>query len=176
MWRYYYTITRNIFILPGIIKKMQDMIRYSKEHPDKYDEEKNYKYVQSIVDIMEKTGHVKTEVFGYENLPKKGGYMMYPNHQGKYDAYSIISVHKQPCTVVMDIKKSNFIFIKQILDTLKGKRLDKENNRQAMVIINEIAKEVEAGRRYILFPEGKYDNNKKNSLIEFKSGCFKIYW
>ena len=43
-----------------------------------------------------------------------------------------------------------------------------------MTIINEIAEEVKAGRRYILFPEGIYDNQKKNSLIDFKSGCFKI--
>ena len=43
-----------------------------------------------------------------------------------------------------------------------------------MKIINEVAKEVENGRKYILFPEGKFDNKKKNSLIEFKSGCFKI--
>ena len=109
-----------------------------------------------------------------ENLPKEGGYMMYPNHQGKYDVYGIISVHEKPCTFVMDIEKSNSLFIKQITDMLNGKRLDKKNNRQAMTIINEIAKDVEKGRRYILFPEGEYDNNKKNSLINFKSGCFKI--
>lgn len=110
---------------------------------------------------MQKTGKIKTKVYGEENLPKEGGYMMYPNHQGKYDVYGIISVHKQPCTFVMDIAKSNSIFIKQLVDILEAKRLDKKNNRQAMKIINEIAKEVEAGRRYVLFPEGIYDNKKK---------------
>lgn len=174
MWRYYYTIIRNVFTIQVVVKNMKNMIKHSNEHPDEYNEENNYRYVQYIANIMQKTGHIKTEGFGYENLPKEGGYMMYPNHQGKYDAYGIISVHEQPCTVVMDIEKSNFIFIKQILDTLKGKRLDKKNNKQAMTIINEIAKEVEAGRRYILFPEGMYNNKKKNSLIDFKAGCFKI--
>ena len=43
-----------------------------------------------------------------------------------------------------------------------------------MSIINEVAKEVENGRRYILFPEGRYDSKTKNELLEFKSGCFKI--
>ena len=43
-----------------------------------------------------------------------------------------------------------------------------------MQIINEVAKEVEMGRKYILFPEGEYDNKKKNELIDFKAGCFKI--
>lgn len=174
MWRYYYTIVRNIFRIPEAIKTMQDMIELSKNRPDEYNEEIKYRYVQYIADVMQKTGHIKTEVYGEENLPKDGGYMMYPNHQGKYDVYGIISVHKQPCTFVMDIEKSNSIFIKQIVDILGAKRLDKKNNRQAMKIINEVAKEVQDGGKYILFPEGTYDNKKKNSLIDFKAGCFKI--
>ena len=174
MWRYYYTIIRNINRIPEAIKTMQDMTKLSKIRPDEYNEEIKYRYVQYICEVMQKTGHIKTEVYGKENLPKDGGYMMYPNHQGKYDVYGIISTHKEPCTFVMDIKKSNSIFIKQIVDVLEAKRLDKESNRQAMKIINQVAKEVENGRKYILFPEGIYDNKKKNKLIKFKSGCFKI--
>ena len=174
MWRYYYTIIRNFFRILEAIKTMKDMKELSKTRPDEYNEETTYRYVQYISEVMQKTGHIKTEVYGEENLPKNGGYMMYPNHQGKYDVYGIISVHKEPCTFVMDIKKSNIIFIKQIVDLLEAKRLDKENNRQAMKIINEVAKEVKNGRKYILFPEGIYDNKKKNKLIDFRSGCFKI--
>lgn len=174
MWRYYYTIIRNIFRLPDAVKSMEEMRELSKTRPDEFTEEAKYRYVQYVVDVMQKTGKIKTKVYGEENLPKEGGYMMYPNHQGKYDVYGIISVHKQPCTFVMDIAKSNSIFIKQLVDILEAKRLDKKNNRQAMKIINEIAKEVEAGRRYVLFPEGIYDNKKKNDLIDFKAGCFKI--
>ncbi len=174
MWRYYYTIVRNIFRIPEAVKTMKDMIELSKTRPDEYNEETKYRYVQYISSVMQKTGHIKTESYGEENLPKNGGYMMYPNHQGKYDVYGILCVHKQPCTFVIDIKKSNAIFIKQIVDVLDAKRLDKNNNRQAMTIINEVAKEVENGRRYILFPEGRYDSKTKNELLEFKSGCFKI--
>jgi len=174
MWRYYYTIVRNIFRIPEAIKTMKDMIKLSKERSDEFNEESKYRYVQYVTDVMQKTGHIKTELYGEENLPKDGGYMMYPNHQGKFDVYSIISVHKQPCTFVMDVKKSNFIFIKQLVDMLDAKRLDKKNNRQAMKIINEVAKEVQEGRRCILFPEGIYDNKKRNNLIDFKAGCFKI--
>ena len=174
MWRYYYTIVRNIFRIPEAVKTMKDLIELSKSRPQEYTEETKYRYVQYISNVMQKTGRIKTEVYGEENLPKEGGYMMYPNHQGKWDAYGILSVHKKPCTFVMDIKKSNRIFIKQLVDTLRAKRLDKENNRQAMTVINEVAKEVESGRKCILFPEGDFDKNKKNTLWDFKSGCFKI--
>lgn len=98
---------------------------------------------------------------------------MYPNHQGKYDAYGIVGVHEKPCTVVMDQAKSHAIFIREVIDMVKGKRLDKQDVKQAFTIINEITQEVKQGRRYILFPEGGYEKDKKNSLSEFKAGCFK---
>ena len=174
MLRYYCTIVINLIRLLEAIKTMNDMIKKSNDYPEEYVEEYNYGYVKYVIDVMKKTGKIETEVYGVENLPKEGGYMMYPNHEGKWDVYGLMSVHKYPCTFVMDIKKSNRPFIKQLVDMLKGKRLSKTDNRQAMTIINEVAKEVEAGRKYVLFPEGDFDKVKKNGLWDFKAGCFKI--
>ena len=140
---------------------------------EKYSEEERYRYLQYTVEFMQKKGFTRTQVYGEENLPREGGYVMYPNHQGKYDAFGIVWVHEKPCTVVMDKAKSYALFIKQVIDMLKGKRLDKNNVRQAFGIISEVAKEVKEGRRYIIFPEGEYDKEKKNTLREFKAGCFK---
>lgn len=169
MWRMPYTIIRNIFVLPGIIKTMQRMVK-----PEVYDEKKCYKYAHYIVNLMHRTGHIRTEGFGMENLPKEGGYMLYPNHQGKYDAYGIVGVHKEPCSVVMDEAKSRGPFICEVIDLLHGKRMDIHDTRQAMTVIIEMTKEVAEGRRFILFPEGGYVNGRKNGMGEFKPGCFKI--
>lgn len=168
MWRLYYVIARHLFKFAGIILKMRRMAA-----SDKYSEEECYAYLKYAVKVMQGKNFIRTEVFGTENLPKEGGYVMYPNHQGKYDAYGIVSVHEKPCTAVMDKDKSYDLFIKQVIDLIKGKRLDKQDVRQAFTIINEIAEEVKQGRRYIIFPEGGYDEEKKNSLAEFKAGCFK---
>ena len=173
MWRYYYTVTKNVFRLLEAVKTMDDMVEKTEKYPDEITEEYKYGYVRYIIDVMKKTGKLTVNVTGQENLPKEGGYMIYPNHQGKWDLYGIISVHKEPLSFVMDIRKSKAIFIRQIIDVLRGKRLDKQNDRQAMGIINEVAKEVSEGRKYILFPEGDFDKEKKNSLHEFKAGCFK---
>ena len=116
---------------------------------------------------------MKTDVFGRENLPSEGGYVLYPNHQGKYDAYSIVDVHEKPVSLVMDREMSYFIFVSEIVDALRGKRMDIHNARQALTVINRIAEEVAQGRRYVIFPEGGYDNQKRNSLWDFKPGCFK---
>lgn len=170
MWRFYYTIVRKIIKWPRIILNM----RCRAEQPEKYSEEACYEYMKYVIEFMQRTGHIRTEGYGMDKLPKDGGYMMYPNHQGKYDAYGIVSVHEKPCTVVMDKAKSYAIFIKEVIDMLKGKRMDIHDTRQALTIINEVAEEVANGRRYILFPEGGYTKDKKNNLGDFKPGCFKI--
>ena len=170
MWRMNYTIVRNIFRLPKVIATMRERIA----HPDACTEEDNYAYVRGLVNLMKRTGHIRTEGYGVENLPEEGGYMLYPNHQGKYDAYGIVSVHPKPCTVVMDEAKSHYVFVSELIDLLKGKRMDIHDARQALTVVNEITREVSAGRRYILFPEGGYAKERKNSLGEFKAGCFKI--
>lgn len=50
----------------------------------------------------------------------------------------------------------------------------KDNPRQGITIINQVAKEVAAGKKYILFPEGGYRFNNKNKVCDFKAGSFKI--
>ena len=100
--------------------------------------------------------------------------MMYPNHQGKYDALGIIYTHKKPCSIVMDRAKSNTILVREFIDLLQGKRLDKKDVRQALTIINEVSEDVKKGKRYILFPEGGYDFSNRNNVCNFKAGSFNI--
>ena len=65
MLRFLYLIVRNIFIIPGIIKKMRQLTA-----DEKTSEEERYAYLQYIVGLMQKTGHIKTLVYGEENLPE----------------------------------------------------------------------------------------------------------
>ena len=64
-------------------------------------------------------------------------------------------------------------FVKEVIDLVRGKRMELDNVRQSLMIINEVAAEVKQGRKFMIFPEGGYDKNKRNALWEFKSGCFK---
>lgn len=169
MLRFYYLILANLYMVPGVVKKMRQMIA-----DENSTEEEKYQYLQYVTRLIQKKGRIKTLVYGTENLPAEGGYVMYPNHQGKYDAYGIAAVHEKPCTVVIDQEKSNVIFTREMIDMIKGKRLDKTDVRQGFKIVNEIVEEVKQGRRYIVFPEGGYAKGKTNTLEEFKAGCFKM--
>lgn len=169
MLRFLYVIIMNLFRAPYIIPKM----RREAAHPERYSEEERYQLAKHVIRLMKLSGKVHTRAYGTENLPENGGYIMYPNHQGKYDALGIIHTHKKPCSVVMDKAKSNTILVKEFVDLLQGKRLEKNNVRQALTIINEVAKDVAEGKRYILFPEGGYEFDNKNTVADFKAGSFK---
>lgn len=169
MLRFIYVIVMNLFRAPYMVTKM----RREADHPEKYSEEERYRLVRHVIYLMKRTGRITTEATGEENLPKEGGYVMCPNHQGKYDALGIISTHKAPCSLVMDEAKSHTILVSEFVDLIQGKRLRKDNVRQALRIINEVAEDAKNGKKYILFPEGGYEFNNKNMVCDFKAGSFK---
>ena len=170
MLKLIYVILMNLHRAPYMIPKMRNRA----DHPEKYTEEQRYALVHHFIYLMNKTGKITTEAYGLENLPQEGGYMMYPNHQGKYDVLGIMYTHKKPCSFVMDKNKSHTILVREFCDLVQGKRLEKDNPRQGITINNQVADDVAAGKRYILFPEGGYKFNNKNKVCDFKAGSFKI--
>lgn len=170
MLKLFYVIFMNFHRAPYIVPKM----RYQANHPEKFSEKQRYALAKHCIYLMNKTGKITTEAYGLENLPKEGGYIMYPNHQGKYDVLGILITHEEPCSFVMDKNKSHTMLVREFIDLVQGKRLEKDNPRQGIVIINEVTKEVAAGRKYILFPEGGYKFNNRNKVCDFKAGSFKI--
>lgn len=139
---------------------------------ERFSEERRYRMARRCIFIMMRNGRIKTESFGQELLPKEGGYIMYPNHQGKYDTLGIMISHPRPCTIVMDAGRSKLPIVDSFIDLVQGSRLDKSDMKKQMKTILKISDEVKAGRRYILFPEGGYDHNH-NELRDFKAGAFK---
>ena len=80
--------------------------------------------------------------------------------------------HNKPMSVLMEYKKSKCILTSQFIDAIGGKRIKMDDPRQQISVLDDIAREVNAGRRYLIFPEGRYDTNH-NHLQEFRAGCFR---
>lgn len=168
MLRLYYVIFISLpFVLYYIHKA-----HYITKHRENYTEEECYRIARKCIGILMRNGRVETKAFGTELLPQEGGYVMYSNHQGKYDTLGIMSAHKKPCTIVMDAYRSKLPIADSFIDLVNGSRLDKSDMKKQMKTILKIAEEVKNGRRYIVFPEGGYDHNK-NELQEFMPGSFK---
>lgn len=139
----------------------------------KYSEEFRYQYDLKMIRQMMKTARISTSVYGRENLPSQGGYVMFPNHQGKYDALGIMYGHPLPCSVVMDDARSHMPLVSQFIDLVKGKRIKLHDIRQAAKIIQEVSAETAHGRKFIIFPAGGYKHRNGNQVDPFKPGTFK---
>ncbi len=160
-----------IVCLPFIIYYLW-RVGYIERHSWRYNEADRYKFARRMIRIMKHRGRIRTDAYGMENLPPEGGYIMYANHQGKYDTLGIISVHQKPCTVMMDEKRSHLLLADQFITLLKGCRIDKSSMKTQMNAILTVTDQVKNGRRYIIFPEGGYYKNQ-NSVKNFLPGSFK---
>lgn len=168
MIRFFYVIIVNFVFEVYYVSKMNLMIRF----PHKFTDMQRYKTVQHVLKIIMYTGNIRCKAFGVENIPSEGGYVMFPNHQGKFDALAIVYSHKAPCSLVMDANKIGNILIKDIMAMVNGLGMKIDDVRQSLGVIKEMSERVKAGEAFIIFPEGGYTNNH-NHMREFKPGSFK---
>lgn len=166
--RFRYVVVRSFFKMLWMVFQA----KYYHRHREKYDELFRYRHVQKMVTYLRKNAKTESLVTGEENLPAEGGYIMYANHQGKYDAIGLLSYHEKPCSVLIEIKNSRVFSTNEAVDLLDGIRIDQKRPRQQVKCLRQLAEEVrDQGRRFIVFPEGKWGKNK-NTLQEFHDGCF----
>ena len=141
MFRFYYVVIISIFHEIYYLLRMNHIIR-NKEH---YSPEHRYAIVRNVVRFIKINGCIFTKSYGTENLPQEGGYIMFPNHQGKYDACGIMYTHKKRCSFVIDKKKSNMPILKQILALSDSLPMEIDNVRQSIGVIKEVADRVKNG-------------------------------
>lgn len=137
----------------------------------KHTREQKYNYLNKVVKNVAKKSRVTINVEGLENLPKDNGYVMYANHQGKFDGLAIIGTHEMPLSVVIKKSRSNFLLVKQAMNLVNAKFLDISDLRETVKLFNDVSKEINEGVNYLIFPEGIYGDNK-NNLQTFNTGCF----
>lgn len=160
-------LLRNILYLPYVFVCL---MRYAKS--DKVSEEKKYKLIRLIGNRGCKCGNVTVHGYGLENLPKESGYIMYPNHQGLFDVMGWVHLNATPFAVVIKKEAYNVFLLRQIIQTMGGLFMDREDPREGLKVINEVAEQVKNGRNFLIFPEGTR-SKMGNKMGEFKGGSFK---
>ena len=161
-------VLRNLYMVPyGWVR-----LCYRAAHVDKYSEEDMYAFLRWIDLHANRGGRVHIDAHGRENIPNKGGFMFFPNHQGLYDVLAIIEASPRPFSVVAKKEIAKIPFLKQIFACMKAFMLDREDVRQAMQVIINVTKEVQKGRNYLIFAEGTR-SKKGNHVGSFKGGSFK---
>ncbi|NLC18967.1 MAG: 1-acyl-sn-glycerol-3-phosphate acyltransferase [Clostridiales bacterium] len=139
---------------------------------EKYDAQTRYAFLHRVVPVINRRGRVTVECHGLENLPRESGYIMFPNHQGMFDALAVIETHERPIVTVMKKETKNVFLLKQIIKILQAEVIDREDIRQSMQVIMNMTRRVKEGENFLIFAEGTR-SRKGNTLLEFKGGSFK---
>ena len=161
-------LLKNLPILPGAWTKL---CRYAK-HPERYEEQEMYNHIQYILKKAVNGGNVDLQVSGLENIPEEGGFLLYANHQGLFDVLAVAATCNRPLGAILKIELKDTPFLKQIIACTKSFPMDRDDVRQSLTVIQNVIKEVSAGRNYLIFPEGTRSKNS-NNLLEFHNGSFR---
>jgi len=161
-------VLRNLFKLPGMYGKL---CRYAR-HPERYPEEQMWQHIRLIMSSAATSANVDLQIFGKENIPEKGGFMLYGNHQGMFDVVAIAASCHMPLGAVYKKELRQVPLLKQIYACTKSFAMDREDVRQSLTVIQAVTKEVLAGRSYLIFPEGTRSKNG-NVMGEFHGGSFR---
>jgi len=161
-------VLKNFWRVPGVWFKL---CHYTK-HTEEYPEEEKYRHIQYILQCAVKGGNVDLQVFGKENIPSENGFMLYANHQGMFDVLAIAATCDNPIGAVLKKELYNVPLLHQIAVCTKSFAMDREDVRQSLTVIQNVIKEVEAGRNYLIFPEGTR-SRLGNEMLEFHGGSFR---
>ena len=161
-------VIKNLHRLPFVYGKL---CKYAK-NPENYTEEEMYRHIQLILQLAAKGGNVTVDVYGRENIPTESGFMMYGNHQGMFDVMALVADMHHPMSAVFKTELKDYPLIREIAACVKGLPMDRDDVRQSLEVIRTVTKEVQAGRNYIIYPEGTRSKNG-NVMGEFHHGSFR---
>ena len=145
---------------------------YYVRHPERYSDGERYDLAQELMARFKRSARITTVYYGTQRLPRESGYIMFANHQGRYDGIGIMSGHKAPCSVLIDARRYKLPIIRQFADLTGSQSIDKRDVRGYVMALRNVAHQVKDGKRYLVFPEGIYYKGQGNRMGEFKYGCF----
>lgn len=161
-------VLKNLGFVPGAWMKL---CRYAKA-PEKYSDAEMYRHIQYIVERALTGGNIQLTVTGRENIPPEGGCMLYANHQGMFDIMAVGATCDRPIGVVLKKELYNIPFLHQVAICTKSFAMNREDVRQSLTVIQNVIREVKAGRGYLIFPEGTR-SKLGNQMLDFHSGSFR---
>ena len=141
-------VLKNIHKLPGAYSKL---CHYAK-HTDEYPEQEKFAHIRSVMHLAIHAGNVEVKVTGLENIPKENGYLLYGNHQGMFDVVALAATYPGALGCVFKKELANVPLLKQVIACTKSFAMDREDVRQSLTVIQNVTKEVQSGRNYLIFP------------------------
>ena len=163
-------VLKNIHRAPIYYAKLCHYAKYT----DKYPEQEKWDHIHKIMEIAVKSGNIDLQVTGLENIPgmESDGFLMYGNHQGMFDVVAIAATVKPHLAAVLKKELVDVPLLKQIRLCTHSYGMDREDVRQSLTVIQNVTKDVQNGKHFLIFPEGTRSRNG-NVMVEFHGGSFR---
>ena len=163
-------VFRNVLKVPGLWVKLCRYAKNAPDHPEQ--EQERWDHIRHILTLGVDSGNIHLDITGLDNLPEEDGFMIYANHQGLFDCVALVYACPRPLGAVCKIELKGVPFVQQIIDCTRSFLMDRGDARQSLGVIQEVTKEVAAGRNYVIFPEGTR-SREGNKMQEFHAGSFR---
>ena len=114
------------------------------------------------------------EITGEENIPEKGPFMVYSNHQSYADILATVWLFRNHCQIGYVAKEEwrKIGMLAKAIEYTRGVFLDRGNSREAIKTLNQAKDILSKGFNLLIFPEGT--RSQKHEMGEFKPGAFKF--
>ncbi|MCR5830277.1 MAG: 1-acyl-sn-glycerol-3-phosphate acyltransferase [Lachnospiraceae bacterium] len=137
-----------------------------------FSKEKKYAFLHKAIPCAIRAGRVDIRSFGLENIPKENGFLMFSNHQGMFDAMSLIYLLDRPFSTLSKKETENVPLLSRVLSCMNVEYIDRDDVRASLKTIQHVAQRVKDGDNFVIYPEGHRSRNS-NKLAPFKPGAFK---
>lgn len=109
---------------------------------------------------------------GLKNIPNEGAVLFVGNHKSYIDIPLMIKYVDSPLAFIAKANLKKVPILNLIMMVLGCLFLDRDNVRQALVVIKAGIKKLEHGESLLIFPEGT--RSKNDDLLPFKQGSLKL--
>lgn len=158
----------NLFRLPYLFYKL-----FKLSNPkNNYSKEEKYSFLHNNVIHALRGGRVVVKGYGLDNIPQKNGFIMFGNHQGMFDALSLLYLCEKPFGTLSKKEAGDIILLNRVLDCMGVEYIDRDDIRSSLKTIQHVAQRVQAGDNFAIYPEGTRSKNG-NKMGPFKPGAFK---
>ena len=148
--------------------------KYSR-NPSLFPIEERYSYTHRFVQKMNRSFHYVPLIQGAENIPE-GQCFFTPNHQSVMDPVVLMDVLERPISFIAKKEVSTYPFVGNILKSIDGKFIDRQDLRSELKVFKEVLLEMEEKKNlsYVIFPEGTRSKKENGfELLPFHPGSFK---
>lgn len=160
-------VLRNFFRVPFLYIRLCKAV---KNYNGDYTE--GFQIAKEISNCAIKSGNVKAEIYGIENVPKEDGFIFYPNHQGLFDVLLFYYSSPRPFAFVIKKEIENIFLIRHVMKATGSLGMDRDDLKQSMMVIKKVTEDVKSGRNFLIFAEGTR-SKLGNKMLDMKGGSFK---